>query len=98
VLAHAHTRPARTYTCSDNLSEIPVGVDPMNFTVRRILRKPTAPAASRMLVGVLAEDISDFCHYLYHSGSIVGVILIILCIIFVVESVRGQIGKSQGEG
>jgi hypothetical protein len=35
-------------TCSDNLSEIPVGVDPMNFTVRR----PAEPAAFRMLVGV----------------------------------------------
>jgi hypothetical protein len=32
-----------------------MGVDPMNFTVRRILRKPAAPAAFRILVGVLVE-------------------------------------------
>jgi hypothetical protein len=47
-------------TCSDNLSEIPVGVDPMNFTVRHILRRPTALAAFRTYRNALAVDISLF--------------------------------------
>ena len=42
--------------------------------------------------------IGDFCHYLYHNDSIVGVVLTILCVIFFVESVRGQIGKGWEEG
>jgi hypothetical protein len=29
-----------------------MGVDPLNFTVHHIVRKPAAPAASHMLVGV----------------------------------------------
>jgi hypothetical protein len=37
------------------LSGIPVGVDPVNFTVRHILRRPAASAAFRMLVGVSGE-------------------------------------------
>ena len=50
---HASTQARKhASTCSDNLSEIPVGVDPMGFTVHHILRRPTASAAFRMLVGV----------------------------------------------
>jgi hypothetical protein len=45
------------------LSEIPVGVDPMNFTARlphtsaASSNKPAAPTASRTLVGVLVKGL-----------------------------------------
>jgi hypothetical protein len=41
--------------------------------------------------------ISGFCYYIYHSDSILGVILTILCIIFVSESVRrGMVNGLKG--
>ena len=48
-------------------------------------------------------SVSGSCTLLHFSlyfqvTPILGVLLIILCVIFVVEPVRGQIEKSQGEG
>ena len=42
--------------------------------------------------------IGDFCHYLYHNDSIVGVVLTILCVIFLLSPYEGRLGKARGIG